>query len=590
MPRSLCFIACALLLTATACGGKSGSKPDGGPDGGCGADAGARRSNGEACSCAGNCQSGFCVDGVCCNSACTDTCKACNDQSAPGMCTFVASGGDPRPGACATTAVTTCGFDGKCDGVGHCRKYPAGTVCRPGMCTGPAVGNGSVCDGQGRCAAGPATVCAPYNCDPTTNKCATTCKSNADCSGDVLCVNGSCGLKPNGATCAKGDECGSTHCTDGVCCNVACEGACVSCNQDSRPGTCWPIDAGNPDPHGVCQSQLAATCGTTGACDGIGGCALYAAETVCVPQSCSGDRLNTAGTCNGVGTCRTPGVQNCAPYKCANNGCISKCASDDDCVAGPSCVNGSCGPKAPGQPCTVAADCASNFCSDGVCCAEACGGACRSCALPSSMGRCTFVPAGATDPRSTCGDTGASSCGTDGRCDGAGACRKYKMGTVCAAAHCDNNVFTPESTCNPTGDCVAPNTITCVPYACNGNQCYGACAVDANCSAGNLCLGNSCGKKPNGAFCSNGGECISTNCAQGVCCASTCSSSCRSCALSGTMGACTNVPTGTPDPSQTCSDSGSDSCGSNEKCEDGACQKYAMGTQCAAATCPTGTT
>src|SRR6185503_15590147 len=151
-------------------------------------------------------------------------------------------------------------------------------------------------------------------------------------------------------------------------------------------------------------------------------------------------------------------------------------------------------------------------------------------------------------------------------------------------AHCENNVFTPESTCNATGACVAPNTITCVPFACNGNQCFNACAVDANCSPGNLCLSNSCGKKPNGAFCSNGDECTSTFCAQGVCCSSTCTSSCRSCALSGSMGACTNVPIGVPDPSQTCVDRGTNSCGTNGKCESGTCQRYAVGTPCADAT------
>ena len=29
----------------------------------------------------------------------------------------------------------------------------------------------NVCDGQGRCKAGPATICAPFNCDPATNAC-----------------------------------------------------------------------------------------------------------------------------------------------------------------------------------------------------------------------------------------------------------------------------------------------------------------------------------------------------------------------------------------------------------------------------------
>ena len=131
------------------------------------------------------------------------------------------------------------------------------------------------------------------------------------------------------------------------------------------------------------------------------------AETICVAPSCSGDRLNTAGTCNGIGTCRPPGVQACAPYRCSDGACIARCTGDADCVTGQVCQSGSCGPKPNGQPCAAAAECISNFCVDGVCCDEACGGACRSCALPSSMGKCAPVADGAADPRNICIDKGA---------------------------------------------------------------------------------------------------------------------------------------------------------------------------------------
>ena len=54
-----------------------------------------------------------------------------------------------------------------------------------------------------------------------------------------------------GKSCAVADECGSGFCTDGVCCNVACRGPCVSCSQVGLAGTCWPVDAGTSDPHAV---------------------------------------------------------------------------------------------------------------------------------------------------------------------------------------------------------------------------------------------------------------------------------------------------------------------------------------------------
>jgi hypothetical protein len=481
---------------AAACGSKhGGGKSEGGvgidasclsaPDGG---DGGARKTNGQTCGCAGDCLSGFCVDGICCNSACTDTCKTCNDQSAPGICSFVPKGGQAPPGSCPVDDVSTCGQDGTCDGQGNCRKFPAGTVCNPGTCDGASVSDVNVCDGDGRCKSGPATICVPYNCDPSTNKCATSCKTNTDCAAGILCVNGSCGPKPGGAVCTKSSECKSGFCADGVCCNVACKGPCVSCNQEGRAGTCWPLDVGASDPHGVCVAQAPATCGTTGACDGLGGCTRFAPQIVCVAPSCSGDRLNTAGTCDGLGTCLPPGMQNCAPYRCTNGACINKCASDNDCVAGIACQAGSCGKKTNGQPCTAATDCASAHCVDGVCCDQACGGACRSCAQLASLGKCTLILAGGDDPRNMCATQPASTCGTDGKCDGAGGCRRWRAGTVCAAEHCDNNVYTPESACSSTGACVAPMTQSCIPYACNGGKCFGVCTADANCAPGKFCV------------------------------------------------------------------------------------------------------
>ncbi len=439
---------------------------------------------GQACGCNSDCQSGFCVDGVCCNSACTEACKTCNGQGAPGICTFVPNGVPEQSGACAVGAVSTCGLDGTCDGQGHCRKYPEGTECKPGTCNGAAVSDINVCDGQGGCRAGPATICAPFNCDSATNRCASTCKSNTDCASGILCVNGSCGLKPNGAVCTKSDECKSTFCADGVCCNVACKGPCVSCDQQGRGGTCWPTDVGSPDPHNVCAVQAPATCGTTGTCDGVGGCARFAAQILCTAPACSGDRLIAGGTCDGLGTCLQPGMMDCTPYKCADGACINRCASDNDCVAGRVCQSGSCGKKSNGQPCTGAVDCASNHCVDSVCCEQACTGACRSCALPTSLGSCRPVPAGNDDSRNMCATQPASTCGTDGKCDGAGGCRRHRPGTVCAPERCANNRYTPESTCSATGTCVAPNDIACVPYACNGSKCFGACTLDANCSSG----------------------------------------------------------------------------------------------------------
>jgi hypothetical protein len=568
----------------------------GGPDGGgadkppvCG-DAGARKLPGEACSCASDCQSAFCVDGVCCDTACTGTCMACNTQESMGTCAPVPKGQKPRLATtCAASDVSTCGLDGTCDGAGACRKYPVGTECVAGACEGDAVTNRKVCDEAGQCSKGDDIVCVPSSCDTTKKACVDKCKSNSECAAGHTCVNGSCGPKMKGARCEKNDDCASGFCADGVCCADACQGGCTSCNQVGREGTCWPVDEGNKDPHGVCKDSGPTMCGQTGTCDGFGGCSMYGTQTVCVPPSCAGDRLNTAGTCDGMGTCKPPGVQDCPPFRCAAGACNTVCKSDADCVAGIACVNGSCGKRQDGNTCTMNADCKSNFCVDGVCCNEACGGACRSCGLAASRGKCTMLPAGNTDSRNMCKDQGAASCGNDGRCDGAGACRKYRSGTVCAGEKCASNVYTPPATCNTTGQCVAPATQACAPFACNGTKCFNACTVTANCSPGNVCNGNSCGKKLPGASCSANAECASNSCAQGVCCATTCNASCKSCNLPGSLGVCTNVATGLVDPKGLCLDQGAASCGNNGRCAAGACQKYAAGTKCKDSTCPANT-
>src|SRR4029450_13886514 len=94
---------------------------------------------GEACGCDADCQSGFCADGVCCSTACAGTCKACNVQGSPGICSW----------GLAAPAASSCGLDGTCDGSGACRQHVAGTVCKPGTCSNAAVVDINVCDGRG---------------------------------------------------------------------------------------------------------------------------------------------------------------------------------------------------------------------------------------------------------------------------------------------------------------------------------------------------------------------------------------------------------------------------------------------------------
>ena len=68
---------------------------------------------GQICTAASECDSGFCVDGVCCETDCASVCFACAEALngvQDGLCTPVVAGTDPDD-ECAT---------GTCDGIGNC--------------------------------------------------------------------------------------------------------------------------------------------------------------------------------------------------------------------------------------------------------------------------------------------------------------------------------------------------------------------------------------------------------------------------------------------------------------------------------------
>jgi hypothetical protein len=555
---------------------------------------GAKIATGQSCECDAACASGHCVEGVCCATSCTGGCQTCTAAGSVGSCVMRAAGAMPRTATtCPVDPPVSCGLDGFCDGVGGCRKY-LGNTCMNGTCSGDAVVGAYACDGTGQCKPGiTLMLCIPYTCNKATGSCWDACNSDAMChlGGSCDFSTESCGKAQNGQPCKQDSGCFSGHCTDGVCCNSACDGACTACNLPGRLGTCLPTDLGKPDPRGICIDQGAASCGHTGTCDGLGGCANYPRDTQCLMPSCTGNRLNTAGTCDGLGTCRAPGVQDCHPFRCVDGACTNSCQTDQDCDTNTICQNHTCGPKPIGFTCGTAAECGSGFCVDGVCCENACSGTCQSCALAGSPGHCQAVAADNVDPRGACKDNGPGACGTNGKCDGAGSCEKYPVGTVCAAETCQSGLFTGQSTCNATGQCVAPDVLPCAPYVCNGSECFTTCASNDQCKSPNSCLSNSCGLKGHGAACSAAAECGSGFCEQGFCCDTACQGKCQSCGLTNSRGTCTNVPAGSVDPTATCKDQGAATCGTNGKCDgNGGCALYGQGTTCKGSSCPAGST
>jgi len=516
---------------------------------------------------------------------------SCGVPTSLGTCSPIPAGVQPRAASdCVKETVSNCGLDGLCDGDGKCERYPTGTICSAGMCDadGASISNTYQCDGQGGCKLGASTVCAPFACDGSTSACFGKCTIDTDCASGRKCVAGSCGPKPLAAPCAANEECESGHCTDGVCCNAACDGACRTCKLVDHEGACSPTPEGQTHPK--CNQDDPSTCGSAGVCDGLGACAPYPADTVCGAATCSGNTVETAQTCDGNGTCSPPEAQDCTPYRCSDGACTSVCKTDGDCADGHACVSGSCGPKQDGQACQADAECLNAHCVDGVCCENACEGACRSCKQPNMAGKCTLVASGATDPRATCTDSGASSCGTDGKCDGAGGCRKYAVNTVCAGELCASDVYTAPSTCNASGQCIKPMATPCGTYHCNGSKCYGSCTNNNQCVSPNICGQNGlnqCGPKGNGLACSSDSECGSGHCAQGNCCDKACTDACKACNLNGSLGRCSDVQSGS-DPQGKCATQAQSTCGTTGACAAGQCAKFSSSTVCKAASCVTG--
>ena len=146
---------------------------------------------------------------------------------------------------------------------------------------------------------------------------------------------------------------------------------------------------------------------------------------------------------------------------------------------------------------------ASGFCADGFCCATDCSGPCQTCAAAGAVGLC--VPADVnTDPRNDCTDMGASTCGTNGFCDGTGACQKYVAGVACQSAGCSGSSLTFAGHCDGNGTCVGAPAQSCAPYLCGAaGQCKTTCASNADCVSPNTCTIGICAAGCPGVYCDN---------------------------------------------------------------------------------------
>jgi hypothetical protein len=482
---------------------------------------------------------GHCGEG-CLNTHGSTSCQngVCTPHCDPG---YEVCGGNPKDGCMVSlNSVASCGA---CDF--PCTNANGGTSCPSGICRPTCATGFADCDGH------------------PENGCETDLGSLDNC--------GACGTQ------CRNDH-GTTVCQNKTKCFPTCTGTWWDCNGNANDGC--ETDLSSAALCGPCT--IDAQCPTGFFCNGTQCERKHASGTLCSsPRECSTGNCVDGRCC--VSDCTTP----C--FSCANGaGACNPVANADDipeCTGARTCNAASQCKKKDGQACTApdGSECASGYCKDGACCSTACTTACYSCAT----GACLQVAAGEDVPE--CWDTQT--------CNAAAQCRK-KQGQPCASAgECITNQCWDNRCCNAdcSGACKTCSTGTCTsvsgaddPDSCNVTT--STCDTLGNC------------RLRNGQGCSQGTQCASGVCKDGVCCNEACGDTCKSCNLAGSAGTCSTVRNATDDTCLSpnacdavgaCRGTGgtpcdvAHPCGSGFYCVDGVCCSTLCNAACQ--TCSTGT-
>ncbi|MBI3070997.1 MAG: hypothetical protein HYY84_02615 [Deltaproteobacteria bacterium] len=281
------------------------------------------------------------MDGVCCGSACTDQCAACDVAGSAGTCTAVSGNPHGVRSAC-TGQGDLCG--GTCDGIvtASCAYPGSSTSCRSASCPSGVATLSAGCNGAGACPAVQTQTCGASGC--SGSQCAGNCTTDPDCAVGTFCSGGLCQPKlPNGATSGSANQCQSGFAVDGVCCNSACTDTCAACDVAGAVGICSPVTgmphAGRP----ACVSDGTACAGQ---CDGVSAtaCAYPGSSTTCRVETCADGTTTLAAQCDGTGLCPPEISSSCGGYACSGTSCALSCGGDSDCASGVPCETGLCRP------------------------------------------------------------------------------------------------------------------------------------------------------------------------------------------------------------------------------------------------------
>ncbi len=490
-------------------------------------------------------------------------------------------------------ASESCDLPEVCDGVlPDCptdKLKPQGTQCLAASCSNFQSQVQLTCDGTTRtCAAASPVSCNGYACDGAL--CKQDCANDDGCQPTHYCVNNTCELRIGaGEACTDDTQCSKSnaHCVDGVCCNTTCTGQCEACDVKGKEGTCSVVTG---DPHGkrtVCRGDGSACNGT---CAGKlrSACDFPSPQTVCLEAACDPKTSMAVeqAFCNGSGNCATTEPMECTPFTCGATACRGNCVTDAQCAAGAYCKAGICEElEKPGSKCARDGQCASAFCTDGVCCEARCDGQCESCG---SGGKCQPVTGAPVGMRTAC--TGADGDACAGVCDGTvrSSCGYPGGEVVCRDAACDAGEATVVAHCSGAGACAPEQTVAC-KNGCEGAICAGdACLVNGDCKDGERCIAGTCAAQgDNGASCASANDCGSGFCVDGVCCDKACDGQCEACDGANKPGVCAPI-SGAPHGARVpCTTDGSACAGACDGQEPLGCS-YPSGTVCSPGSCTPG--
>lgn len=390
--------------------------------------------NGERCSLGGDCSSGFCIEGVCCASACED-----NQSCALPM----------REGTCQRSVVpfVPCDFNDECVNI----PDPGDDgICVDGFC----------CEDQ----------CLEGRCDIA--------------GFEGLCIP----TLPVGAECQDERDCDSGFCTDGRCCRERCDNG--FCGFDD--GICrQPSDLGEPcDVDGECLTEIcdrftgvccSEICGETEECNDVGSCSVANPTPEMRPlgDSCSDDVDCASSNCVNNVCCNTascPGGEVCLPP----NG---ECAPEP--TATPTPV-----PQGPGSSCNVGSHCISENCVDFVCCVVPDCPSGQFCSARDD-GMCrvgTPPPTPTATPVEVCRDVPCASGRICIELDGRGECVDECNGAFCP----------PDESCVPQSGGGEVCVDSCRDVQCGRNEtcvignsgnpvCANPCGNNTFCEPGEIC-------------------------------------------------------------------------------------------------------